>query len=64
MPALTMKETPRPASTPTEKKLEAQIRLRAYEKYEARGHENGHELDDWLEAEIEITGNATQGASA
>ena len=64
MSALTMKETPRPASTPTEKKLEAQIRLRAYELYEERGRENGHELEDWLQAEIDITGNATRSASA
>jgi len=31
--------------------LEYQIRLRAYELYEARGREDGHELDDWLRAE-------------
>ena len=35
--------------------LEYQIRLRAYELYEARGREDGHELDDWLRAEAEIT---------
>jgi Protein of unknown function (DUF2934) len=35
--------------------LEYQIRLRAYELYEARGREDGHELDDWLRAEEEIT---------
>lgn len=64
MPALTMKETPRPDSTPTEKKLEEQIRRRAYELYEARGRENGHDLEDWLQAEIDITGNATSSAAA
>jgi hypothetical protein len=64
MPALTMKETPRPASTPTEKKLEQQIRRRAFELYESRGQDNGHDLEDWLQAEIEITGNATGGAAA
>jgi hypothetical protein len=32
-----------------------QIRLRAYELYEARGREDGHELEDWLRAEEEIT---------
>ena len=62
MPALTMKETPRPASTPTEKKVEQQIRRRAYELYETRGCENGHNLEDWLQAEIDITGIATRGA--
>jgi hypothetical protein len=64
MPTLTMKETPRPPGTPTEKKLEQQIRRRAYELYEARGHKDGHDLDDWLQAEIAITGNATSGAAA
>ena len=35
-----------------------QIRRRAYELYEERGFEVGHELDDWLTAEAEITENA------
>jgi hypothetical protein len=34
--------------------LEHQIRLRAQELYEARGREDGQELDDWLRAEAEI----------
>jgi hypothetical protein len=34
--------------------LEERIRLRAYELYDARGREDGHELDDWLQAEAEI----------
>ena len=32
-----------------------QIRLRAYELYEERGREDGHEEEDWLRAEEEIT---------
>ena len=35
--------------------LEEQIRHRAYELYEARGREDGHDFDDWLRAEDEIT---------
>jgi hypothetical protein len=35
--------------------LETQIRERAYELYEARGREDGHDLEDWLRAEEEIT---------
>ena len=35
--------------------LEYQIRLRAYQLYEARGREDGHELDDWLRAKEELT---------
>ena len=64
MPAHTMKETPKPSSLRTEKKLQEQIRRRAYELYEARGRGNGHEIDDWLQAEIDIIGNATSGATA
>jgi hypothetical protein len=31
-----------------------QIRRRAQEIFEARGNAPGHELDDWLQAEIEL----------
>jgi len=31
------------------------IRGRAYEIYEQRGAGDGHDLDDWLEAEHELT---------
>ena len=30
------------------------IRQRAYQLFEARGRQQGHELDDWLQAEREI----------
>src|SRR5438105_642784 len=62
MPALTMNETPRPTSTATDKKLEQQIRSRAYELYEAHGHD-GHDVEDWLQAEIDIRRKATNGAA-
>ncbi len=49
--------TKKPAATvpndPSE--LEIKIRERAYELYEARGREDGHDLQDWLRAEEEIT---------
>ena len=64
MPVLTMKETPRPSSTPTETKLEEQIRSRVYQLYEARSRKDGNDLEDWLQAEIDITGNATPEPSA
>jgi hypothetical protein len=35
------------------------IRKRAYEIYEARGREDGHDLDDWLIAESEVTRDLT-----
>jgi hypothetical protein len=45
-----------PSSVTSESEdLEDQIRLRAHELYEARGREDGHELEDWLRAEEEIT---------
>jgi hypothetical protein len=33
------------------------IRKRAYEIYEARGREDGHDLDHWFIAESEVTRN-------
>jgi hypothetical protein len=38
--------------------LEDQIRCRAYELYEQRGRTEGHELEDWLQAESELKPNA------
>ena len=35
--------------------LTEQIRQRAYELYELRGRADGHELDDWLLAESQLT---------
>ena len=35
--------------------LEETIRVRAYELYEARGREDGRDLDDWLRAEEQVT---------
>jgi hypothetical protein len=34
--------------------LEVRIRCRAYELYERRGREHGHEVEDWLQAEAEL----------
>jgi len=39
------------------KTLQERIRLRAYELFEARGREHGHDLDDWLRVEAEILGS-------
>lgn len=35
--------------------LEERIRLRAYQLYEQRGKRDGHAVDDWLQAEAELT---------
>lgn len=35
---------------------EEYVRERAYQIFEKRGGEHGHDLDDWLQAEAEIFG--------
>jgi hypothetical protein len=49
------KKPPATATNEPEDDLEERIRLRAHEFYEARGREDGHELEDWLRAEEELT---------
>jgi Protein of unknown function (DUF2934) len=44
--------------------LEYQIRLRAYQLYEARGRKDGHDRDDWLRAEEEITQKKVRAVAA
>ena len=58
--------TKKPPATVTSKpqELEHQIRLRAHELYEARGREDGHEVEDWLGAEEEITSKKVRTAAA
>jgi hypothetical protein len=41
-----------------------QIRRRAYELYEARGQEGGHDVEDWLQAEAEIIAGNHADSSA
>lgn len=44
--------------------LQDQIRCRAYELYEQRGRGDGHEVDDWLRAEFEVTRKGAKTAAA
>jgi hypothetical protein len=44
--------------------IEQQIQQRAYELYERRGRTDGHDLDDWLQAECEIKGTQANAAAA
>jgi hypothetical protein len=37
-----------------------EIARRAYERYEERGREHGHDLDDWLEAERDLQRQSTE----
>jgi hypothetical protein len=48
---------------PDELELERQISVRVYGLYEARGREDGHEQEDWLRAEEEITGRKARTAT-
>jgi uroporphyrinogen-III synthase len=38
----------------TESMVEHEIRVRAYEIYENRGKTEGHALEDWLQAEVDV----------
>lgn len=59
MPSLSTSHKPKTQhSDPAE--LQEQIRYRAYEIYEQRNRTAGHELDDWLQAEAELTETKTQ----
>ncbi len=49
-----MKKTSSNVSTQPPQNTEEEIRHRAYEIYETRGREDGHDLDDWLRAEAEV----------
>jgi hypothetical protein len=40
------------------------IQKRAYELYQERGMEDGHDVEDWLRAEEEVTTRETQSAAA
>jgi len=51
----------KPKTQPTDaSELQAQIRTRAYEIYEQHNRMEGHDLDNWLQAEAELTGTETQ----
>jgi len=54
MPSDPGKKPPKIAITEAQT-LEEQIRQCAYELYEERGREDGHDLDDWLRAEEQVT---------
>ena len=41
-----------------------QIRVRAHELFEQRGREEGHDLDDWLQAEAEVTQQSAKTKAA
>jgi hypothetical protein len=58
--------TPETTALTTEAKyeLQEQIRRRAYELYEQHGAEDGRELDNWLQAEAEVTESMARAKAA
>jgi Protein of unknown function (DUF2934) len=55
--------TDKPANIATDPNREEEIRRRAYALYEQRGREDGHDIDDWLRAEVELTGQTMKAAA-
>ena len=49
-----IKNKPARIAAESHSNLEEMIRLRAYELYQLRGRDGGHELDDWLRAEARL----------
>ena len=41
-----------------------QIRMRAYELFEMRGRQDGHDMDDWLQAEADVRQKPARRAAA
>lgn len=64
MQDLTSNKAPQPGRSAIEANRGEEIRRRAYELYEERGREDGHDVEDWLRAEAEITGRTEQAAAA
>jgi hypothetical protein len=52
-PQITTLSTGNPA-TESPVDIQEQVRRRAFELYEQRGSKDGHDLDDWLQAESEL----------
>ena len=60
----TTKRSERASTIPDPAQLEEQVRLRAYALSESRGGQDGHNLDDWLQAEAEIPGRHKRANAA
>jgi len=63
--------TPQMPALPTETRatespvdIQEQVRRRAFDLYKQRGREDGHDLDDWLQAESELVQNRTKAVAA
>jgi len=63
MPKLMTNTTWISGRTQAEADHEERIRRRAYELYVARGREIGHDVEDWLEAEVEMSVRIEEAAA-
>lgn len=52
-----------PPNVVADPRREEEIRRRAYLLYEQRGREDGHDIDDWLHAEAELTAQPMKKAA-
>ncbi|MFZ0862774.1 MAG: DUF2934 domain-containing protein [Candidatus Sulfotelmatobacter sp.] len=59
----TIKSAPRNIPTDAHPNLGEEIRRLAFEIYVERGREDGHDLDDWLDAEAEVLGTTANIAA-
>jgi len=48
----------------THAELQEEVSRRAYELYEARGREDGRDVDDWLQAESELAQQQAKALAA
>ena len=52
------------AFQPMDREVEQQVRVRAYELFEERGRQEGHDRDDWTRAEAEVRAKHQRKKSA
>jgi Protein of unknown function (DUF2934) len=52
------------ALPPMDIEIEEQVRIRAYELFERRGRQEGHDRDDWARAEAEVRAKYQRKKSA
>ena len=57
------KKPPANVTTDSEQVFEDETRRLAYQLYEERGREDGHDVDDWLRAEAELTEAVVKAAA-
>ena len=56
--------TPKTSLPEPSQNIEEKIRRRAYDLYVQRGRDDGHDLDDWLRAEAEMTAKNAKTTAA